>query len=392
MHTGEMVRDYTATGKYKSENIPGNQIMEEHEREFFDKNAIVLERQAAIMAENYRSDKDDSLYDFIADLEEHKEEYVVDGALLACTRCSKQARKVKIDGVEFVGELQDVEINSRIYTGDRPQTINGLVPAGVKDCIGGMRGEEMRAKGEGEETGEVNCGLTVNDIIKGQFSEEENQEAYKRSRLYDEQIIAWTYYWNQKINGNIICEVPFSYQFEIDPNIVKAMVAQESSFGLMTEKTAAKNPSRNVMQSLATGNSVVWVVAGINLYENGMFKKGDSISFKRLDGNVGNDGALATDNLPIFTYSDLMDYRAKQHFEEFDILKSMFYIGEDKKYIVDFNKVTPNMSIATGIGELATKIEEHKDICVGVAQYNTLPGYVDAINRHLDDMGVEGLK
>ncbi len=153
---GEMVRDYTATGKYKSENIPGNQIMEEHEREFFDRNAIVLERQLAIIAENYRFGQDDSLYDFIADLEEHKEEYVVDGALLACTRCSKQARKIKIDGVEFAGELQDVEKNSRIYTGDRPQTINGLVPAGVKDCIGGMRGEEMRAKGEGEETGEVN--------------------------------------------------------------------------------------------------------------------------------------------------------------------------------------------------------------------------------------------
>ena len=153
---GEMVRDYTATGKYKSENIPGNQYMEEHEREFFDKNAIVLERQAAIMAENYRSDKDDSLYDFIADLEEHEGEYVVDGALLACTRCSKQARKIKIDSVEFAGELRDVEINSRIYTGDRPQTINGLVPAGVKDSIGGMRGEEMITKIQGEEAGEVN--------------------------------------------------------------------------------------------------------------------------------------------------------------------------------------------------------------------------------------------
>lgn len=153
---GEMVRDYTATGKYKSENIPGNQYMEEHEREFFDKNAIVLERQAAIMAENYRSDKDDSLYDFIADLEEHEGEYVVDGALLACTRCSKQARKIKIDGVEFAGELRDVEINSRIYTGDRPQTINGLVPAGVKDSVGGMRGEEMITKIQGEEAGEVN--------------------------------------------------------------------------------------------------------------------------------------------------------------------------------------------------------------------------------------------
>ena len=139
----EIMRDYTATGKYKSENIPGNQFMEEHEREFFDKNAFVLERQAALLAENYRSEQDDSLYDFIADLEEHEGEYVVDGALLTCTRCSKHARKVKIDGAWLAGELQDVEKNSRIYTGDRPQTINGLVPAGVKDCIGGMRGEEL---------------------------------------------------------------------------------------------------------------------------------------------------------------------------------------------------------------------------------------------------------
>jgi len=139
----EIMRDYTATGKYKSENIPGNQFMEEHEREFFDKNAFVLERQAALLAENYRSGQDDSLYDFIADLEEHEGEYVVDGALLTCTRCSKHARKVKIDGAWLAGELQDVEKNSRIYTGDRPQTINGLVPAGVKDCIGGMRGEEL---------------------------------------------------------------------------------------------------------------------------------------------------------------------------------------------------------------------------------------------------------
>ena len=97
----EIMRDYTATGKYKSENIPGNQFMEEHEREFFDKNAFVLERQAALLAENYRSGQDDSLYDFIADLEEHEGEYVVDGALLTCTRCSKHARKVNYQKVKL---------------------------------------------------------------------------------------------------------------------------------------------------------------------------------------------------------------------------------------------------------------------------------------------------
>ncbi len=144
------MRDYTATGKYKSENIPGNQIMEEHEREFFDKNAFVLERQAALLAENYRSEQDDGLYDFIADLEEHKEEYVVDGALLACTRGSKYTRKIKIEGAQLECAVENVEENSRIRIEERDQNFGGLVPAGITDTIGGLRGEELIAGEEGE--------------------------------------------------------------------------------------------------------------------------------------------------------------------------------------------------------------------------------------------------
>ena len=45
----EMVRDYTDTGKYKSENIQSNQFMERNEKKFFDKNAIVLTRMTACM-------------------------------------------------------------------------------------------------------------------------------------------------------------------------------------------------------------------------------------------------------------------------------------------------------------------------------------------------------
>ena len=83
------------------------------------------------------------------------------------------------------------------------------------------------------------------------------------------------------------------------------------------------------------------------------------------------------------------------------IEKSMSYLNEmcerydvakNIRYIVDFNKVTSNMSIATGVGELATKIEEQRNVYDGVAAYNSLPGYVEAINRHLADMGMEGLE
>ena len=239
-----------------------------------------------------------------------------------------------------------------------------------------LRGENISE----EELNEIieyvaeHCGLKVNDMIQGQFSKEADENAHNRSMAYDSQIIAWTYYWNKKI------ESEFTYQFEIDPNIVKAMIAQESSFG-SDAINKAKNPTRNVMQSLSTGNSTVWIAAGINPYDNNMFKVGDNISYKMLDGTIGVDGSLARDNLPIFTQDDLEHERTKMHFEGFDRLKEIFEVDIDGKYIAVFENVTSNMSIATGVGLLAYKIECDKDIYTGVGNYNTEGGYVSKINR-----------
>ncbi len=238
-----------------------------------------------------------------------------------------------------------------------------------------------------------NCGLSVNDMIQGQFSEEVDSDSYERSIRFDDQIIAWTYYWNIKIQNE------FTSKFEIDPNIVKAIIAQESSFG-SDEMNKAKNPTRNVMQSLATGNSIVWVASGINPYDNGMFSIGDSISYILLDGTVGKDGSLAKDNLPYFaeqlkkdnTRNLLEEEREKQHFGDFDILKRIFEIGNDGKYIVNFDNVTSNMSIATGIGVLANSIQKEGSVYHGVQEYNTLENYVEHINRHLVDLGYEKIK
>ena len=245
-------------------------------------------------------------------------------------------------------------------------------------------------RGEGVSEEELNitidwlaahCGLKVNDMIKGQFSEEVDSEAHKRSQKFDNQIIAWTYYWNVKIQNE------FSYQFTIDPNIVKAIIAQESSFGLIIEEKKAKNPSRNVMQSLATGNSTVWVASGINPYADNMFKVGDSIAYKMLDGTIETDGDLARGHLTIYTEEDFNEERKKCHFTDFDILKNIFEIGDDGRYMVVFDNVTTNMSIATGIGLLASKIESAQNIYTGVVGYNTDENYAEIINGHLSDMG-----
>lgn len=247
-----------------------------------------------------------------------------------------------------------------------------------------LRGENISE----EELNEIiayvagSCGLEVNEMIQGQFSEGTDKDAYNRSQMYDNQIIAWTYYWNKKIKNE------FTYQFEITPNIVKAMIAQESSFG-SDDINKARNPSRNVMQSLSTGNSTVWIASGINPYDNNMFSFGDSISYKMLDGTIGMDGSLPIDNLYKLTNKEFNKEREKMHFEDFDILKNIFEVDNNGKYMVVFENVTVNMSIATGVGLLAYKIEDNKDIYTGLEQYNTKGSYVAVINNHLEDMGAK---
>lgn len=226
-----------------------------------------------------------------------------------------------------------------------------------------------------------NCGLKVNDIKKGQFK---IGDAYGRSKMFDNQILAWTYYWNKKIKNE------FSYQFEIDPNIVKAIIAEESSFG-DGSYMKSKNPSRNVMQSLSTGNSTVWIAAGINPFDT--FAIDENISYKMLDGTIKTDGSLPIyDNLKFFNAEDLKEERKNYYFQDFDVIKKIFEEDANGKYMVVFEKVTPNMSIATGIGLLAKKIEIKKSIYFGIYEYNTNPGYVEKINGHLEDLGCSEVK
>ena len=242
-----------------------------------------------------------------------------------------------------------------------------------------------------------NCGLTVENMKKGKFGPKEGAAngAYQRSSQFDDQILAWTYYWNCKLDDA-------GRSYEIDPNIVKAIIAVESSFG--DNYRPGRNPTRNVMQSLATGNDAVWVAAGINPYDWGMFGKGDKISYQMLDGTIKTDGDIYGGSL--FEHAQttpqqdsnektwLQKEREKCLYDEFDVIKDIFVIGNDGKYMVIFDNVTPNMSIATGIGVLANKIHAQDDnIAKGVMAYKTKGDteYLNAVNGYLDDMGCKKL-
>lgn len=219
-----------------------------------------------------------------------------------------------------------------------------------------------------------NCGLTVNNFIDGDFS---HGEANKASKRFDNQIIAWTYYWNK------------NYGYAIDPNIVKAIIARESSCGRVAYDGAEdRNPTRNVMQSLATGNSTVWIAMGINPYDE-WFEDETYIRFKKLDGNYGEKGRLPD------SITGIDAEREKMHFNNFKIIKDIFEL-KDGEYIVNFDKVTPDMSMAVGVGLLGYKIYSVSDgnVYLGVKAYNGGgdKDYMDTINEHLRNMGCEELK
>lgn len=155
-----------------------------------------------------------------------------------------------------------------------------------------------------------------------------------------------------------------------------------------------KYPTRNVMQSLSVGNDVVWIAAGINPYDNGMFSAGDDIEFKTLDGVIHTDGYLV--QLNFVTHADdvqwMSEQREKYHFEDIELIGDLFEFDDNGRYRVVFDRVTTNMSIAVGIGNLAYKTEsEGGNIADGVAEYNGKPGYLGKINENLLEMGCKEL-
>ncbi len=120
-----------------------------------------------------------------------------------------------------------------------------------------------------------------------------------------------------------------------------------------------------------------------------------------LDGTVETDGCLVGTNKKTDLSTEYMgetkfvNYRTAQHYDDFDILKGIFEEGEDGKLMLVFKKVTPDMSIATGIGCLANKIEYYNGIISeGVMAYRSAGDkeYLESINQHLENMECDPIK
>lgn len=218
---------------------------------------------------------------------------------------------------------------------------------------------------------------------------------------YDAYIMAWTYYWNRIIEDRLFDDTKFT----IRPEVVKAMIMDESTWG----NTSGKNGERDVMQSLYPGDYALWMFSGYDpmdkekgrchdgkdekviyaidktadegyveptMYVHDKFNM-DDVKKAKLEGGLG----VVKDNI-ITVITSPCDESLPT-----DVQKA------EGEYLLYYDRVTPNLSIACGIRHLAYKTKEGGSEAEGVRGYNgqgkeSVTGeddaYFNAINEHLE--------
>ena len=148
---------------------------------------------------------------------------------------------------------------------------------------------------------------------------------------YDTYILAWTNYWNESLK-----DIPNS---KVDPEIVKAMVAQESLMGTLDRN----NGTRDIMQALDDDNPVLYILSKRRFKDDGLS-----------DGEFEEHKMEATG-------------RYGMPKEGYPFLNSI--ASSDGSY--DETAITPRMSAVAGIRYLSYTIASNDgDTLEGVKRYN----------------------
>jgi len=167
---------------YDVDKIVGSDSMTNKEREFFERYGSALERQADLIAEQHGLEGEEheiTLNELLRNLEEKKDEYVVHGALLHCSKGTCGQRILVDRGKELVSRPVQKEAYTRLQiTEDRQARVNRSIPACVEDSKGGLR--DMQ-DGKVNIFGFGNCG----DIINWEALE----DLLARGRLKDKEDV-----------------------------------------------------------------------------------------------------------------------------------------------------------------------------------------------------------
>ena len=218
----------------------------------------------------------------------------------------------------------------------------------------------------------------IKEFTIGQFANHDN------AGKFDSDILAWVNFWNYKISSD-----PRTYpnQMQIRPEIIKAMIAQESSYGVGND---FKNSRRDIMQSLFPGDYNLWIAADKNPLEEGRYHYYDGEKLVDVIGAYRNDASLPVS----FTAGTIKNVYGRDN--GFGLLDSVITTGggdSGTEYQVDYTQVTHRMSIAFGVGFVAHNVNAYDSEAQGVGKYGpSVEAYVDAINKKLIELGADTLK
>lgn len=92
------------------------------------------------IAEEKDIEDEETLDDVLSKLIYLKNEYIVEGAQLTCSKCTKEPQTLKYKGKLINCNFENNNSRDRIHIfEERTEEINGLVPVNVGDCKGGLR-------------------------------------------------------------------------------------------------------------------------------------------------------------------------------------------------------------------------------------------------------------
>lgn len=115
------------------------EFLDEESAEFLKDYENELEIQRERIAEEKEIEDEETLDKLLTKLNYLENEYIVEGARLTCSRCTKEPRTVKYKGKIIDCNYEDKKVRDRIFIfEDRAEEINGLIPVNIEDCKGGL--------------------------------------------------------------------------------------------------------------------------------------------------------------------------------------------------------------------------------------------------------------
>jgi len=190
-------------------------------------------------------------------------------------------------------------------------------------------------------------------------------------KKFDTEILAWTNYWNDRK------AMSHSSGFKaVDPNVVKAILLVESSFG----NDPKKNGTRDVMQSLYPGDPEFWLAAGLDPKGKGHVSnrfgkynpKYAGVTFVDViqigNNKINNDAEMNQEPINT-TERKNMGFGTGLKLVR-DVVSTTGGGAKGNEYFVDYRKVTTRMSIAVGVAQLAYKTNLKGAKRAGALAYN----------------------